>query len=59
MTRHIIIIETDMDPKVLHEALCLALCEGNTELFETDHPVEDVHVVGQFNIDPETGAMTK
>ena len=59
MTKHIIIIETDMTTDVLHEALCLALCEGDTELFETDHPVEDVQVVGQFNIDPATGALTK
>lgn len=59
MTKHIIIIETDMTAEVLHEALCLAIHEGSTELFETDHPVEDIQVVGQFNIDPETGALTK
>ena len=58
MTKHVVIIETDMPTDVLHEALCMAAHKGTALEFNA-YTTKDIKIIGQFNICPEAGALTK
>ena len=57
MTKRIVIIDTDLSADKLYEALSLAVHEDDTWML-ANAKVLDIHVAGQFDICPKTGAMS-